>query len=366
MASMRFGHQRATEGLFVNRLHKWSSMADKFKLQRLKEVLNFPSPQWRIHGLLPTGGFSMLFAPQEQGKTFFALDIALSVASGLDFHGRRVKQGPVVYVLGEGRGGLKKRVMAWLREHRLNDVPDAFFVLEAVQFHSSEDVATLRNQIEATGEKPAMVVIDTFARCAVGIEENDATEMGQWIDAIRQLQEDIHVDILALHHATKSKGRKRPSERGSSAFIGATDTAIRLTRKDDLISVSCEKQKDAEHFDSFALHLKVVPLGTNENGEQMDSCVLVGSDDNPPCDDLTRDHVVLLATLAEFPNQTAQRGAWREKTELAERTFDRRREELLEQNYIAEGSRRGTYAITPKGTLAIANQSPTTSQGEAA
>ena len=223
-----------------------------------------------------------------------------------------------------------------------------------------------RAAIKGTNVNPAVVVIDTFARCSVGIKENDATEMGEWIDAIRELQEQMNVDVLALHHSTKPRGKKEPGERGSSAFIGATDTAIRLRRNDKTITVMCEKQKDAEHFEKFSLQMKVVSLGNSEQREPMTSCVLVSADGRKPSNQLLRDHRVMLSTLAECPNRTAQRGDWLEKVTLPERTFDRRREELLEWQFIEAGDGRGVYRMTETGVLAIANESPISSHGEAA
>src|SRR5207237_91158 len=157
----------------------------------------------------------------------------------------------------------------------LSDVPEAFFVLDAVQFHRMEDIAIVKTRIDALGTIPSVVVVDTFARCAVGVNENDATEVGVWLDAVRELQEELHVDVLALHHARRQQGKAQTGERGSTAFIGAVDTAVRLKRTDKVVKVTCEKQKDAEDFESFALHTKVVSLGVNEHGEPMDSCVLV-------------------------------------------------------------------------------------------
>src|SRR5579864_4083340 len=101
-----------------------TKMNERFRLHRVTDILDSPSPEWRIDKLLPIGGLTMLYAPQGQAKTFLALDLALSIASDQPFHGRKVKPGSVIYVLGEGRGGLKKRIIAWLREHRLSDVPE--------------------------------------------------------------------------------------------------------------------------------------------------------------------------------------------------------------------------------------------------
>src|SRR5947209_8048999 len=70
----------------------------RFRLFSIDDVLTEPSPEWRVDGLLPVGALSMIYAPQAQFKTFFSLDIALSIATGAPFHGRKVKQGAVVYV----------------------------------------------------------------------------------------------------------------------------------------------------------------------------------------------------------------------------------------------------------------------------
>ncbi|MBI2358756.1 MAG: AAA family ATPase, partial [Deltaproteobacteria bacterium] len=173
------------------------SEAPTFKLFSIDEVLSLPSPEWRVEGLLPVGALSMIYAPQEQFKTFFGLDLALSVAHGPDFHGRKVKRGPTVYILGEGSGGLKNRVKAWMKQHGVKDVEGAFVVLEAVQFKRPDDVETLKAQITARNLKPAMLFIDTFARCAVGVDENDARHVGEWIDAVTKLQHEMGVDVVA-------------------------------------------------------------------------------------------------------------------------------------------------------------------------
>src|SRR5690349_9216 len=103
--------------------------AGRFKFYSTDDIAKLPSPQWRVKGLMYVGALTMLYAPQEQAKTFAALDLALCVASGTPFHGKDVKQGPVVYILGEGRGGLKNRIAAWQRQHAEADVTTAFFLL---------------------------------------------------------------------------------------------------------------------------------------------------------------------------------------------------------------------------------------------
>lgn len=51
------------------------------------------------------------------GKTFLALSIALSIAAGHDWCGKRTKSGSVHYVAAEGLSGLRLRVQAYQGKH---------------------------------------------------------------------------------------------------------------------------------------------------------------------------------------------------------------------------------------------------------
>jgi hypothetical protein len=280
-----------------------------------------------------------------------------------------VKRGPIIYILGEGRGGLKNRILAWMKHHQAARIEPVSFVYDAVQFKNPQDVLALRTQIDACNVKPAMLFIDTFARSAVGVDENDAMHIGQWIDAVTRLQHDMRVDVVALHHAQKAPNDDRRGrsvrERGSSAFIGAVDTVIRLSSDGKKVRVSCEKQKGSEQFAPFTLDVKVIDLGLNEYGEPASSCVLVDQDDTRvAANGLSDECQRMLSMLGELPTETAERGEWLAKTGLRERTFDRHRKELETVGYISRAEKRGSYTITQAGRLAIANESPTSSHGE--
>jgi hypothetical protein len=55
------------------------------------------------------GSFVVLYAPAANFKSFLALAWALSISEGRDWLGRKVKQGPVVYVCAEGGRGFGRR-----------------------------------------------------------------------------------------------------------------------------------------------------------------------------------------------------------------------------------------------------------------
>jgi hypothetical protein len=344
--------------------HNGVHSSERIRVLSITDVLKARSRQWRVDGLLPMGGMSMVYAPQGEFKTFFALDLALSVAHGLPFQGRRVKQGPTVYVLAEGTAGLKDRIRAWLKEYGVTEEHGkAFFVLEAVQFKRPADAQLLAERIEALGIEPAMLFIDTFARHAVGVDENHARDVGEWIDGVAALQRRLNADVVALHHAQKgSNDGGRVRERGSSAFIAAVDTAIRLSKKKGKVVVTCEKQKDAAEFTAFGLTVKAVSLGQNEHGEESGSCVLVTTDLQD--DDLASEmphlnetQMVVMSVLKVNGPLTVK--DWRTtsmkvlKRDVCSATFRHWKDKLVQCGLVEQTSRKGTYRATTTSESAM-------------
>lgn len=219
---------------------------------------SLPSITWLIEGMMPSQGLLVLYGEAGHAKSFFALDFALSIAAGQDWRGRKVTQGSVVYIAGEGSRGMKDRVKAWRLANPNAVLTQAYMVLEPVMLHEPKEVDRLMAELAKLPTKPALIVVDTLAQNAVGVEENSVKEMGMWLYGARRLQERFGASVLILHHAAKGSER----ERGSTALRGAADTMMRV-KKDPLgeVELSCTKQKDGPEFpsDTFVL----TPLGNS-------------------------------------------------------------------------------------------------------
>ena len=105
------------------------------------ELGNVPQPKWLVQGHL-TDGFSVLYGPPKSGKTFLALDWALRIATRTDWHGHTVIGGPVLYVSGEGAGGLHSRIRAW---HTANATDTTKNATAVPAHHRQERYATTGN-----------------------------------------------------------------------------------------------------------------------------------------------------------------------------------------------------------------------------
>jgi hypothetical protein len=84
----------------------------RFKLKRFAEIKLSTARNYRIKGLLPHIGLAVIWGPPKCGKSFIAFDMAMHIAIGRDYRGRRVQRGVVVYCALEGGGGFAARVEA--------------------------------------------------------------------------------------------------------------------------------------------------------------------------------------------------------------------------------------------------------------
>ncbi len=242
------------------------------------ELLTMPAPVWQIDGILPQGGLVGLYGAPGAGKSFLAIDMALSIATGRSWQGREVAGGSVLYISAEGGTGIGKRVRAWLKHYQVSPIDARVaWLIESLPIHSdAPEVDRLLERIAEANRHPSLVVVDTLARCFEG-DENQQLDMGRFIAGVDQLRREWDATLLVVHH-TRLDGER---ERGNTAFRGAADTmlAVEATQSHQGrqsrqasntgkgLRLSCTKQKDAEEFSPISFRLEVVP--------DCDSCIVI-------------------------------------------------------------------------------------------
>jgi AAA domain len=117
-----------------------------------------------VKGLLPESGLGVIWGAPKSYKSFFAIDLALHIAAGLDYRGRKVEQRSVIYIGLEGRWGLPARIEAFRRQH---DISRAMFSLITSPLNLKRQVDILISDISAqTLTDPGVVVIDTLTEAS--------------------------------------------------------------------------------------------------------------------------------------------------------------------------------------------------------
>src|SRR5665213_1316821 len=207
----------------------------------LSELMARPDPVWIISGMIPSG-LTFFYAKPKRGKTFFALDVSLSIATGVDFHGEKIgKTGRVLYVAAEGSGkAVAKRVIRMIekREFTPEQAKAAEQNLMIVEWGIPlNDPASVKVFLAANPGKWTFVVFDTLARNMRG-DENSAKDASAVIIGVDNVRRITGADAMVLHHEGRAVGHLR----GSTALEGAPDAILRGARDkhDGVIEVLAE------------------------------------------------------------------------------------------------------------------------------
>jgi len=231
--------------------------ADVFETYDINYLRNMPPVEWLVDGVFTKHGFSVLYGEPGAGKSFVAIDMALSLAYAKAWHTQAVAPGAVLYIAGEGVGGLGKRIKAWQAHYKMtHEVP--FHVLPvAVRFREQEDIERLLRTIDELGLTFSAVFIDTVARALLGGDENSSTDMGLFVDACEAVKRHTKSAVVAIHHSGKDAAR---GMRGSTALLGACDTVIKTAKLESVVTLSVEKQKDAEPIPDMCFEMVPIAL----------------------------------------------------------------------------------------------------------
>lgn len=321
----------------------------RFTFLHPKDLLSRPRPRWRIEGVLVENTLALLAGAPAGFKSFNALGMACSIATGRPWHGRAVERGPVVYISAEGTSGLSNRLLAWsiANDADLFGEDSQLVILDsAVQFLIADEVAGLLDAIAALPASPVLIVIDTLARCLVNGEENSAKDMGVFVQGMEVVRRATGATVLALHHTNKVSGEPR----GSTAITGAMDTIIMAHRTAGAptVELRCSKMKDAEEFDTIYLSQKVVEVGDDETSLVFEE---IAREKVTPITNATR--VAALHILHTFGELGATSTEWEKacaEDKMSASTFARTRNVLQQHRLIEGGGTRGKkYRVSEAG-----------------
>ena len=207
--------------------------------------------EWLIHGILPRKAFTALYGPPGSFKSFIALDMAEAIATGRPWMGNEIEQqGAVLYICGEGFGGMGARIKACQIHHSTPKGAPIYVIRHQLNLRSSaEDFNALMmavvQLVETTGIEFQLLIIDTLARAFGGGNENDSDAMGSFITSMGKIQEFLACALMVLHHSGKDLAK---GLRGHSSLLGAVDTQLEILRFEDQAKgiISLTKQKDGQ------------------------------------------------------------------------------------------------------------------------
>lgn len=207
-----------------------------------RQLAEYPEPEPLIPDHLYRNTLTWIGGAPGAYKSFLAVEIAATIATGTTWRGHKVKPGRVLYVAAEGQTGIHKRVEAWQQATGVNAAIDWLTTAPQIGTAIWEDLIA---HVAATGYD--LIILDTQSRITVGAEENDASAATRLIDQLTRLKNASGACVVIVHHLN----RAATNLRGSSVIDAAADTIIELVKVDGTTRVKNRKQKDTPEFADY-------------------------------------------------------------------------------------------------------------------
>jgi hypothetical protein len=216
------------------------------RLISVDDLDDVPDPEPLIDGWLYKNTVARLIGQPGAYKSFLALDMACCVASGRPWHGRKVERTAVLYVVGEGLSGYKRRVAAWCAHNGVDRAElreNLRLTRGAVQIGGEEWESMVRWCVDS---KAGFVIMDTQAKATIEFDENSNPEQTRVIALLESLRAETGGTLLLLHHTGHANGEAGNRGRGASAWRGGVDTELILTKTGERTgSLRNDRQKEA-------------------------------------------------------------------------------------------------------------------------
>lgn len=225
-----------------------------------------PEAQWLVRDVWSRSSVGLVGGQPKLGKSWFALDLAVSVASGTPCLGHFAVDDPgraLVYLAEDALPQQRSRLDA-LCEHRGIAIGslNLHVVTEPVL---RLDLADDRERLHAAAARlrPKVLVLDPLVRLH-RLDENRAQEISGVLSFLRELQRAHDMSVVLVHHASK-KHRARPGQalRGSSDIHAFGDDLVHLAPHNDT-----ELVLSIEHRSAPAPPPLRVRLVSREDGRQ--------------------------------------------------------------------------------------------------
>jgi hypothetical protein len=214
-------------------------------VQRASQLASIgPQTQWLVEGLWSEQAVGILGGEPKCCKSFLALDVAVSVASGAaclrQFPVRR--RGPVLLFPAEDSLAIVRQRLegiAAAAQVSFASLPVEVITAPSLRLDTPADRARLSDTVQQL--RPILLILDPLIRLH-RVDENDASQIAGLLSYLRELQRQFQLAVLLVHHARKDSHSSRPGQalRGSSELHGWGDSNLYMRRKGSQLTLSTE------------------------------------------------------------------------------------------------------------------------------
>jgi hypothetical protein len=202
----------------------------------LKELLlmEFPPLDYLVQDILPAEGLAILSGGPKIGKSWFALSLAIALASGSQFLGDiEMPKTKVIYVtLEDSLRRLSERAIKLLNGLEANE--NLIFYTEFPKY-GAEGIHHLKKILDENPDT-RLIITDTLIQAIPTITGNGSNQyqfFTQLLKEIQQMAFERKLLHLFVHHTKKGRGQTTDhfdDMHGSTGIFGSADVALMLDR----------------------------------------------------------------------------------------------------------------------------------------
>ena len=199
--------------------------------------------QWLVDALWGRQAVGIIGGEPKCGKSFLALDLAVSVAAGVPCLRRfqTDQPGPVLMFAAEDAGHIVRSRLKGIARAAGADFDSldiAVIDVPVLRLDHRSDRQRLEHTVQRI--RPRLVLLDPLVRLH-GVDENAVADIAPILGFLRDLQRRFETAVLLVHHSRKS-GATRPGQalRGTSELHAWGDSNLYLRRRDHQIVMTVE------------------------------------------------------------------------------------------------------------------------------
>ncbi|MGV8955294.1 MAG: AAA family ATPase [Cypionkella sp.] len=247
----------------------------RFELTWFDEIEEGKPKETIVKGVLGESEFTVLSGLPGTGKSVIVTDMACHIAAGMPWHGRRIKQGLVIYIAAERKKLTERRMMAFRKHHGVADVPllvvGGRLDLTANLNDANAVVALIKEAETETGMPCVLAIVDTLTRTFGGGDQNTSKDMSRYVQSCDQILAETKAHVLVIHHTAWAGERMK----GAIDLDGAVDATFLVKKDHGKYKLVCNGTNDGEEGDLLTFKMESVTLGHDEDGEPTTAPVVV-------------------------------------------------------------------------------------------
>lgn len=298
-----------------------------------ENYLNAPEPEWLYDEFVPKGGCGFISGIPKSMKTWFAMDLCISAAMGVNYLGYQVEKAVnVLYVQREDPTTMvrnRHHIIASSKHPRwslnvpqrdLKPYPGALYVETTTAIDVSDEgwQVWLAEQIRQADLD--LVVFDTLVRSAPGVDFDSATAAtAEVLNPIKEIARDNDCAIAFVHHNTKAQSNSRAAQNmaGSGQIHAWADFGIYITEKREGYDfVEVDFTHETKYTGTRELRFRIEGLPDKWDPEERNREVTKKKSGNPTYDELEKDPPAsvlnaqrIRAYFRNYPDATGQQAA---------------------------------------------------------